>query len=124
MVWIQWETVAWIEDFLTDWQMRVSVNGAYFDWAKVSSGVPQGSVLGPLLFLLYINDIPASVNCKIKLVADNTKIWSAIKKQSDSQFLQSDPELLSKWSDEWLLRFNIDKCHVMHVDRKVRPSII
>ena len=72
-------------------------------------------MLGPLLFLLYVNDIPASVSCKIKLFADDTKIWNTIKTQSDSQSLQSDLDLLSKWSDEWLLRFNIDKCHVIHI---------
>ena len=81
-------------------------------------------MLGLLLFLLYVNDIPASVNCKIKLFADDIKIWNTVKTQSDSQSLQSDLELLSKWSDEWLLRFNIDKCHVMHNDRKRRPKII
>ena len=75
-------------------------------------------MLGPLLFLLYVNHIPASVSCKIKLFADDTKIWNTIKTQSDSQSLQSDLDLLSKWSDEWLLRFNIDKCHVMYIDRK------
>ena len=114
----------WIEDFLTDRQMRVSVNGAYSDWAKITSSMPQGSVLGPLLFLLYVNVIPVSVSCKIKLFADDTKIWNTIKTQSDSQSLQSDLDLLSKWSDEWLLRFNIDKCQIMHIDKKVRPSII
>ena len=107
----------WIEDFLTDRQMRVSVNNAYSDWAKVTSGVPQGSVLGPLIFLLYAYDIPASVSFKIKLFADDTKIWNAIKTQSDSQSLQAQLDLLSKWSDERSLKFNIDKCHVMYIDR-------
>ena len=107
-----------IEDFLTDRQMRVSVNGAYSDWTKVTSGVPQGSVLGLLLFLLYVNDIPASVICKIKLCAGDTKIWNTIKMQSDCQSLHSDLDFLCKWSDEWLLRFNIDKFHEMHIDKK------
>ena len=79
-------------------------------------------MLGPLLFLLYVNDIPVSVICKIKLFADDTKIWNTIKTQSDSQSLQSDLNLLSKWSDEWLLRFNIDKCHVMNIDRKSKAK--
>ena len=83
---------------------KVSVNGAYSEWAKVTSSVPQGSMLGPLLFLLYVNDIPASVSCKIKLFTDGTKIWT-IKMQSDSHLsLQSDLDLLSKWSNKWLLR--------------------
>ena len=99
----------WIEDFLTARQMSVSVNGAYSDWAKVASGVPQGSVLGPLLFLLYVNDIPASVSCKIKLCTDDTKLWNTTETQSDSQSLQSNLDSLSKWSDKWLLRFNIEK---------------
>ena len=103
--------------------MRVSVNGTYSDWTKVTSGVPQDSVLEPLLFLLYVNDIPVSVSCKIKLFANDTKIWNTIKTQSDSQSVGSDLDLLSKWSDQWLLRFNIDKCRVVHIYRK-RPSII
>ena len=79
-------------------------------------------MLGPLLFLPYVNDIPASVSCKIKLFADDTKMWKTIKTQSDSQSLQSDLDLLSKWSDEWLLRFNTDKCHIMHTDRKSKSK--
>ena len=114
----------WIEDFLVNRLLRVSVNGAYSDCAKVTSGVPQGSVLGPFGFLLYV--IPASVSCKIKLFADDTKIWNTIKTQSDSQSLQLDLDLLNKWSDEWLLKFNTDKCHVMQCTliENVRPSII
>ena len=109
-------------DFLTDRQARVSVNGAYSDWAKVTSSVAQGSVLGPLLFLLYVNDIPASFIFKIKPIADDTKIWNTIKTQSNSQSLQLDLDLLSKLSDEWLLRFHIDKCHVMHTERKSKAK--
>jgi len=86
----------WIEDFPTDRQIRVSVNGVYFDWAKVTSGVPQGSVFGILLFLLYVNKIPASVGCKITLFTDDTKILNTIKTQFDSQSLQSDIDLLRK----------------------------
>ena len=69
----------WAENFLNDRQMRASVNGAYSDWARVTNGVPQGSMLGPLLFLLYVNDIPASVSCKIKLLTYDTKIWNTVK---------------------------------------------
>ena len=79
-------------------------------------------MLGPFWFLLYVSDIPASVICKIKLFADDTKIWNTINMQSDSLSQQSDLDLLSKWSDEWLLRFNIDKCHVMHIDRKSKAK--
>ena len=88
------------ENFLTDRQIRGTVNGAYSDWAKVISGVPQGSVSEPLLFQLYVNDIPASISCKIKLFADDTNIWNTIKAQSDSQSMQSDLDLFSKWSDK------------------------
>jgi len=111
----------WIENFLTDRQMRISVNGAYADWAKITSGVRRRSVLGPFLFLLYVNGIPASVSCKMKLFADDTQIWNTIKTQS-AMSLQSELDLLSKWSDECLLRFNIDKRHVMLIDRKSKAK--
>ena len=76
--------------------------------------MPHGLVLGPFLFLPYVNDIPASVSCKIKLFAGDTKIWNTIKTQFDSQCLH----LLN----EWLMRFNIDKCYVVHIDRKSKAK--
>ena len=104
--------------------MRISVNGVYSDWGLGQTYKRRATGLSVLttLFLLYVNDIPASVSCKIKLFADDTKIWNTIKMQSVSQSLQLDLDLLSKWCEEWLLRFNIDKCHVMHTDRKSKAS--
>ena len=78
-------------------------------------------MLGPILFPLYVNDIPACVSCKIKLFVDDTKIWNTIKTQSECQSMYLDLDL-SKWSDEWLLRFNIDKCHVQHINRKSKAK--
>ena len=93
----------------------MGVNDSFFDWEEVISGVPQGSVLGPLLFLLYVNDIPSHVRCKIKLFADDTKIWNIIKTREDVRLLQEELEALEAWSDKWLVRFNLDKCHIMHI---------
>ena len=77
------------------------------------SGIPQGTVLGPLLFVLYINDILDSVESEGLLFADDTKIYRAITSKEDAQSLQSDLNTLEEWSEEWLLRFHPDKCHVL-----------
>ena len=77
------------------------------------SGIPQGTVLGPLLFVLYINDILDNVESEGLLFADDTKIYRAITSKEDAQSLQSDLNTLEEWSDEWLLRFHPDKCHVL-----------
>ena len=86
------------------------------------SGVPQGSVLGPLLFLIYVNDLPASIKTNIKMFADDTKLWNMIQQESDSQELQEDLDKLREWSNKWLLDFNIDKCKVTHVRHKLATS--
>ena len=98
--------------------MQVSVRGSVSRWCSVKSGVPQGSVLGPLLFLSYINDLPENVSSSIKLFADDTKIWNIIRSEVDRLSLQDDLGKLNDWSKQWLLRFNIDKCKKMHIGKQ------
>jgi len=105
----------WIRSFLSDREMRVVVRGQTSAWCSVFSGVPQGSVLGPLLFLLYVNDIPSHMRCSIKMFADDTKIWKVMFDESDSHDLQEDLVRLQEWNKKWLLQFNLDKCNVMHI---------
>ena len=91
------------------------LNGDHSSWSTVSSGVPQGSVLGPLLFLLYINDIPLSVDSPILLFADNAKIFRSIRCEADYLQLQWDIDISFEWSKTWLLNFNISKCYALHL---------
>ena len=82
--------LVWLEDFLCARKMKVQVNGSLSDWLQVLSGVPQGSVLGPLLFLLYVNDLPDWIKAEIKMFADDTKLWTRICNKDDSSTLQTD----------------------------------
>ena len=111
---IDGELAAWIEDFLTGRRQRVCVNGHFSSWENVTSGVPQGSILGPLLFILYINDLPDTVKCGIKLYADDTKIYQKVNNGEDAKEFQENIDELYKWSLEWQLLFHPDKCHVVH----------
>jgi len=115
-------TLKWIMSFLEDRHMRVTVRGSCSHWVEVISGVPQGSVLGPLLFLIYVNDLPGWIKTNIKMFADDTKLWNTIQHESDSQEMQEDLDTLREWSNKWLLDFNIEKCKVMHVGHKVATS--
>ena len=82
-------------------------------WTQMKSGVPQGLVLGPLLFILYINDLSDNVTCGIKLFADDTKVYSIIKDVSDTLLLQKNLDVVNQWSHKWLLKFNPDKCKLL-----------
>ena len=75
-------------------------------------------MIGPLLFLLYVNDLPDSIKNSVRMFAGDMKIWAVINSDQDVINLQSDLEELSNWSDKWLLRFNADKCKVMHLGRR------
>lgn len=103
----------WIKGFLTERSQIVKVNGVESFPAPVISGIPQGSVLGPLLFLIYINDLPDAVKSYVLLFADDTKIFRCVASESDAKELQEDIDSLQNWSDKWLLRFHPDKCHVL-----------
>ena len=109
--------LAWIRAWLHDRKQRVVLNGHASEWLPVSSGVPQGSVLGPLLFLVYINDIDKAVNpvgTSIFKFADDTKVLRVVNNDDDRASLQSDMDSLFAWSQEWQMLFNADKCKVIH----------
>ena len=110
---IQGKLLSWIEAFLTGREQMVRVNGELSAQKPVVSGIPQGSVLGPLLFVIYINDLPDSVKSNILLFADDTKIFQQVACREDAISLQKDIDALNSWSEKWLLKFNTDKCHVL-----------
>ena len=91
------------------------VNGCSSKSHEVQSGIPQGSVLGPILFVLYINDMPETTLSPCKLFADDTKLYRKISSPDDALILQSDLDKLQAWSDEWLLKFHPNKCKVLRI---------
>ena len=107
----------WIKDFLADRQQSVVVHGCKSSKIQVRSGVPQGSVLGPCLFLAYINDLPSRVKSNTRLFADDTAVDRKIKSPNDAKSLQADLDALAKWEEEWDMSFHPDKCTVMHISR-------
>ena len=107
----------WIAAFLEGRRQRVIVNGSKSSWTRVTSGIPQGSVLGPLLFVCYVNDMPENITSTVYMFADDTKLYRNIKTHIDREVLQSDLSRLEDWSRKWQLRFNADKCKVLHIGR-------
>ena len=89
---------------------------------SVTSGIPQGSVLGPILFLLYINDLPDVITSQVRLFADDTAVYLTLDKQNSPQQHQDDLDQLQKWETMWDMEFNPNKCVVMHIIRAKRPT--
>ena len=110
---IDGELLTWIAEYLNDRSQIVRVNGESSKSASVLSGIPQGTVLGPLLFVIYINDILDNVDSDGLLFADDAKIFRSILCKEDSLKLQGDIAKLEEWSDQWLLKFHPDKCHLL-----------
>ena len=109
------ELKAWITDFLHGRYQRVKVNEELSDWTRVRSGVPQGSVLGPTMFVLSINDLPEGLKGKVKIYADDTKLYGKASTNDDLCVIQSDLDTLTEWSSTWQLHFNSQKCKVLHI---------
>ena len=107
----------WIEDFPTGRTQKVSINGSTSDWKEVTPGIPSGSVLGPLLFILFINDLPDGIKSDVYLFADDTKIFRNITDGEDKEILQDDLENLENLSNAWLLKFHPEKCKNMNIAR-------
>ena len=103
----------WITEYLNDRSQVVLVNGEKSNPAPVISGIPQGTVLGPLLFVIYINDLLDNVKSDGFLFADDTKIFHEVTSREDALILQEDINKLEVWSNKWLLNFHPDKCHVL-----------
>ena len=100
---IRCKFLEWIANFLSDRKMRIMVRSEHSEWFDVISGVPQGSVFGPILliFLIYVNYIPKTVNSNVKMFADETKIFRTLKNKSDYEILQIDFDNLSEWNNRW-----------------------
>ena len=109
---------SWIKSFLCNRQMRVVVDGETSSETDVISGVPQGTVLGPLLFLVHINDLPDCVSSKVRLFADDCLLYREIRSPSDQEKLQTDLKNLETWAQTWGMRFNAKKCYILSVSSK------
>ena len=107
--------ISWIESFVHNRKQAVQISGTKSKWTVVKSGVPQGSILGPLLFLLFINDIPSLVNSNVMLFADDTKIWRKIQDENDILILQQDLKIIEHWCKTWKLYLNTEKCKYMEI---------
>ena len=113
-------TLEIIRDFLSNRSMNVVVGGEKSESHRVTSGVPQGSVLGPLLFVLFINDLPDDLKSKIMLFADDLKLIANVNNYDS---VKGDISQLEQWQDTWLLRFNTDKCKVLHLSKNGNPGL-
>jgi hypothetical protein len=119
---IKGKTIDWITSFLNNRKQRVVLEGEMSDQVPVTSGVPQGSVLGPPLFIYYINDIASNLTSTVRLFADDTVAYLAIKGKDDAVKLQGDLDRLGEWENKWLMKFHPSKCQVLSITKS--PNII
>ena len=116
--------LSWIESYLSDRRQRVVIDGCKSEWTYISAGVPQGSILGPLLFLIYVNDIISNIESDILLFADDTCIYEPLCDSGNSiAKINRDLERLSRWASQWLVNFNPSKTKYLIFSKKaLRPE--
>ena len=116
---IKYPLIKWFDNYLSNRKQRVVINGKSSSWKTINAGVPQGSVLGPLLFLIYINDIGSNLSCKTTLFADDTTISKHITNQmTTSNELQCDLTTIEDWADKWKVKFNPLKSEGLLISRR------
>ena len=113
----------WVADFLKDRQQEVVLEETHSISTQVTSGVPHGTVLGPLLFLFYINDMPEGIDSSLRLFADDSLLYSIIRTHDDQTILEEDLRKLEEWEHKWQMQFSADKCKVLWITNKKNPFV-
>ena len=114
---IRGSTHKWIPSWLSKRFQKVVLDGQASDPVPVLSGVPQGSVLGPVLFLIFINYLPENIRSSVRLFSDDCVLYRNIESPMDYQILQDDLNSLAQWETDWQMKFNVANCHSMRVTR-------
>ena len=114
----------WVNSFLSSRTQEVILEGKKSSPAPVTSGVPQGSVLAPILFLCYINDLPNQVSSTVRLFADDCLLYRNINTTHDVDTLQEDIDKLQTWEVDWLMEFNPDKCEIIRITNRRKKKIV
>ena len=119
---LQNNLLVWISSFLKHHKQRVFVGGEHSAWTDVTSGVPQGTVLGPLLFLAYISNLPSNISSNVRLFADDCVIYRQIVNDHNHISLQEDLNTFEKWQRDWQMKFNAKKCFTTRITHKQPES--
>ena len=118
------KVTAWFASYLSNRRQRVVINGQTSEWEFIFAGIPQGSILGPLLFLIFINDIVKNIGASIRLFADDTSLYIVVETPNTAaMILYGDLHNISVWADFWLVNFNAAKTLSMVISRKVNKPI-
>ena len=118
------KSLEWVQSFLSSRTQEVILEGKKSSSAPMTSGVPHGSVLAPILFLCYINDLPNQVSSTVRFFADDCLLYRNINTTHDAETLQEDIDKLQTWEADWLMEFNPDKCEITRITNRRKQKIV